>query len=1003
MIHARKAWMATVAMLLFSSVAHGQVATMIRPAPPSPADTSHAERCLAGIDLAIIAAESGIVDVSFEAMQRATTKGPPVASMELGGLLGDKGAARVRATSGVPSREQEIESAQMKLAKRLQTLNTLWRNQKVDPAAAYAAFKSLVLPEARPNEAFCYSVSTLNFRGSSYSNITLQLAAPSQIDCGAAALVEWARLAKREDDLLAEAEKRAKMPTAASAALLIKVILAGDPSRAQMREALCEQLTPQTKLLIDSPDAELLLGHVWQMLQQVASDLPARTKLIDAVLDATARAQNWSNNKWLLFLVTSGMRDALDAGDGVKFRRYVDTALTVYNPIRANNTDYVAQREAALYAEAARRAFEAGQLRLAADCLRVGATQASSDRYLQTQTYAILDPTQPVMQNLLKLDRAERFELFNSLVWLMPQLGLQSGARMNGVEHVPALFERASAVPAQALVWREVARPNARSVSLLEWTMREGIALGKQAAIESEIAKLESAGSDDAKLAKLVFSLAQGKPMDLALVTKTDARNNKSFAPVLGDNGRVTPLDIEIVEQALASDEHRKLGERLADKLLLTATTEHQDLFVTLLRGVKARLRTSPPAATHDDLVHWTVADDVAEVDYALGHLPQTVWVKRDGKNSWGQQFGIDYSVLMLRYPLAGNFTISFRSRDAQYREGGATFGGRLIEFLEYRGGLQVSALGKRNTSMVETDSLTKNRFNAVRLERKGDSLVVHVGFLFQKELAVPAGEFPFFGMGANHFHESSFDSLVIEGDVTIPRSVDLLSPSLAGWSARFKGQALPALAVVPEQEAVADDEKINYDWRLADGALESVDRTKDEKTVQSKHARPNREALVRYLRPLGDGEQISLEFFHESGKHSIAPALGRIAMLLGDGKVALHWITVDPAGIITGVDDSNRVIDEQAQQLQTVALKDNDWNQLTLKLEGDVVTLAINGQDTYRRTWEAEAGRQFGLFRDPTQFHVRVRNAKLSGPWPEKLPADLFELKPKDKVTLVE
>jgi hypothetical protein len=33
----------------------------------------------------------------------------------------------------------------------------------------------------------------------------------------------------------------------------------------------------------------------------------------------------------------------------------------------------------------------------------------------------------------------------------------------------------------------------------------------------------------------------------------------------------------------------------------------------------------------------------------------------------------------------------------------------------------------------------------------------------------------------------------------------------------------------------------------------------------------------------------------------------------------------------------------------------------------------------------------------------VRVRNARLSGPWPEKLPADLFELKPKDKVPSAE
>ena len=372
MVRTRTTWLAVIAILLLSTAARGQVATAAGLAPAATrADTSHAERCLAGIDLAIIAAESGLVDVSFEAMRRATTKGPPVASVELGGLLGNKGAAaRVQPTLGAPSREQEAESAQMKVAKRLQVLNAAWRKQKVDPAAAYAAFKSMVLPEGRQSEAFCYSESVLNVRGSSYSNIDFNVEPPKPIDSGVAALVEWARLAQREDDLLAEAEKRSKLPTAASAALSIEVILARDPSRAALREALCEQLIPQTKLLIDSPDAELLLGYVWRMLEQVTPDLPARTKLIEAVLDGTARAPNWSNNKWIVYLVASGMRDALDAGDGAKFRKYADTAMSIYNPIRANNADYVASREAALYAEASRRAFEAGQLKLAADCLR---------------------------------------------------------------------------------------------------------------------------------------------------------------------------------------------------------------------------------------------------------------------------------------------------------------------------------------------------------------------------------------------------------------------------------------------------------------------------------------------------------------------------------------------------------------------------------------------------------------------------------------------------------
>ena len=123
------------------------------------------------------------------------------------------------------------------------------------------------------------------------------------------------------------------------------------------------------------------------------------------------------------------------------------------------------------------------------------------------------------------------------------------------------------------------------------------------------------------------------------------------------------------------------------------------------------------------------------------------------------------------------------------------------------------------------------------------------------------------------------------------------------------------------------------------------------------------------------------------AGKHSRA-------------SVGLHWITADPAGVTTAVDDANRALDPAAQQPESVALKVGDWNKLGLKLEGEEAVLSLNDQVVCRRTWEPEAGRLFGLFHDPSQYEVRVRGIRLTGPWPEKLPADLFELKPAAEVT---
>ena len=74
--------------------------------------------------------------------------------------------ARIAAQLAHPNIVQVLE-----LGKHEDAIRIFREVLKLDPAAAYGAFKSLVLPEARPNEAFCYAVSTLNFRGSSYSNI----------------------------------------------------------------------------------------------------------------------------------------------------------------------------------------------------------------------------------------------------------------------------------------------------------------------------------------------------------------------------------------------------------------------------------------------------------------------------------------------------------------------------------------------------------------------------------------------------------------------------------------------------------------------------------------------------------------------------------------------------------------------------------------------------------------------------------------------------------------
>jgi hypothetical protein len=995
-----------VTPLLLPDIALGQYARAASKTSNS-AKTDHAGRSLAAIDLAIIAAESGIMDVSLEALRRAVDKGPPVSSVDLGGLLSTNPKARRLSPSprNNPA-AQEAATAQVKLAKRLQRLHEIWTEHKMDPKLAYAAWKGLVLPAGRPNEAFAYGVAGPTSQSSSYSNVVFEFDQPKATDCGAAALVHWARLADKVDDLRQEIADRESLPGSATTVLLLKVILAQDESCPLAEaESLCKILTTKPKLLVDDPNAELFFGHAWKMLERVGRDSAAREKLVDAILTATKSHQRWAGNDWLQFLVAKGLRESLQQGSAETFRRYSDLAMSRYDTIRANNSDYVASHEASMFGEAAKRAFEAGHFKLGADCLRSQSLLATSGRDGSSGSNVLLDPTQAITKKLLKMKPAERYELLNDLVWNMPTLGLDQCARMNVTEHIPATFvTQLQSVKRDEPPSRQVAAAGARSISLLEWAMRDTRTLGKEAEILRRIAKLEEKGSDDAKLSRLVLQLAQDKPLDLALLTTTAEDGTKSLSPALGEGGRVIPLDVTVVQQALAQEDYRSAGTKLLDQLLKTALDQHQEFSIAWLRKLKvqADLAAGKRLTTHHQLKHWVVADDVTRGDSMAGRVPTSLWMQR-GENVWGHEFGTHASYMMIRYPLQGDFSISFRSKAGLYEEGGTTCFGFTIEFLNFIKQLRFWGIGDRSRTSVETDTMKEGDFTSYRLTRNDNSLTLTVGAEeFQQKLDLISDAFPFFGMCSYHYRATTFDSLKVEGDVTVPRYVEMLSPSLLGWSAKFEGQRLPDIRLMPgsEPSTPKQSDKIEYDWQFVDGAIESVapkeaSEDNDSPADQKQQEPPRCEALVQYLRPLCDGEEISLEFYHEPGKFSLSPSLGRIAMLLSDTNVALHWVTADPEGDWTGIDDRNRVVDEQAEQLKPIKLRDNDWNQIVVRLDGEVVTLRVNGEDVYRRKWEAEAGRNFGLFHDPKKYHVRARNIRLGGDWPAKLPDDLFETKP--------
>src|SRR5690606_33060624 len=112
---------------------------------------------------------------------------------------------------------------------------------------------------------------------------------------------------------------------------------------------------------------------------------------------------------------------------------------------------------------------------------------------------------------------AERLDFLSNIVWRMPMLGLDRYAMLRPTDHVPSLF-----VPDDSAAQRRlrITRDDGLCYSLLEWAMRESLAQGKEADVEARIKELESRGSDDVKLAQLVWDLTRGERIDFKAFSK---------------------------------------------------------------------------------------------------------------------------------------------------------------------------------------------------------------------------------------------------------------------------------------------------------------------------------------------------------------------------------------------------------------------------------------------------------------------------------------------------
>jgi hypothetical protein len=505
------------------------------------------------------------------------------------------------------------------------------------------------------------------------------------------------------------------------------------------------------------------------------------------------------------------------------------------------------------------------------------------------------------------------------------------------------------------------------------------------------ITELEPLSKKNVRNAAFVLSLAKLKD------SRTTPEELKTLLTArLVPEGEATGItmmqDAVLVAAAMTHEGLAEQRQQIAERLNQFNFTNGSSPHIPFLKRLRATviLKNRSPETNPSDLLYqppalWVSADDQRHSGFATG-ADRVIWLSHEDHIQRLAGHGDD--ALLFRYPLTGKFELKGEATALDHGAAGMMYGGLGFdadqEVFAVRE-IQRNAFELREWPFIAPREL--RMFNRVNIRAEESSFRflsnLHPGYNGSPASCAAA---PWIGLRASGDGRVYFRNLELTGEPVIPREVRISdSTDLRGWVASY-GELLPrAVVPFPSQSAkvLARSQQVPADatpaWSVTEGVIASQSsKTANEGTVMQSH--------LAYVRPLLDGETVRYEFFYEEGKSEVHPTLGRMAFLIEAGGVRMHWLT-DVGNEWTGLTADNAIIEPLNRRgPRALPLKNGDWNQLTLKLVEGKASLELNGEQIYERAIGDLSNHHFGLYHDRGRSSVQVRNAVLSGEWPEKL-----------------
>ena len=916
--------------------------------------------------IARAAADNGMAQLSREAVREALRGGIPV-SDPVAGL--QSGNIAMRSTVRSSSTSTAGDPIETEVVNSLRDVIELWQGEEYSAEETCDVLQNLVLPPNRPNEIRLYA-DTTHLRSGRSSSL-------------ADSLIKWAKRANRMTDLQQRVAARESFAEASIPALVMLTVIAVEQGDTV---AGVEQLGRlSTTVQSGVPPAMLHLAchaalKAFDHKELKAAAFPILHQTLQQETQAAVADQN------RVVEISGRLADMVNehlvaSGDAASVREYFDSVMvgrqSYYSRYSGDYGLYMQWNDLGTVAT------QTAKLNLHSLALDFMGRACDFDVPRYSRPNMAL-PLATVCRHLRTLPPVERYATWSQ--WTLPQEGRNEVRALTAVasmETAPTIFLQANPRPGGA--------HDSAVLSNLTELVDAAVDAGKLNELKVAVETLHNKKVANSDFLWALIMVAEGDvgsgraSLESLLATMPDRLESES-----GRSRPTADSDYVVFREYLQSPHFSSLAASHVTDLRKILQNAGQRAWLSRLPfDFAARSGNSMPdhevtAKRGADFLHWAPA-------YSRVSERPAWWTRYDDQLVHVGGPGVD--ALYLKYPLTGDFRFTVECLENPWAECDAGYGGIVVN-AQVRGSRTSIASVSGHETINRPAALKRGQpsWNRVTLECNDGRLryLLNDYLVYEEELS---GTSPWLMLVSDQTRVSAFRNPAIEGFPVIPESVQLFANDrMDGWECSMFSESQPRkriMAEKPESEndSVAyyqRDEPSEFDWSVKDGTLTGLARQAFGNSDQS---------WLNYHRPLFDNEVFRYEFFYIPGQSVAHPSLGRIAFLLQPEGVVTHWISQP------GWDDSyngvplNNAVEEAEYRRSNgpLPLKSDDWNHVELTRRDGLAIVRVNGTTVFERPLASPDDSRFGLFRYRNQAS-RVRNAHMTGNWPQKLSPDIAQ-----------